>query len=47
VPIERDKFEDGIARPMHTVLAQNKINQLNIFVPMWDDALNRYIRELN
>lgn len=47
VPIDRDQFEDGIARPMHTVLAQNKINQLNIFVPMWDDALNRYIRELN
>lgn len=47
MPTERDKFEDGIARPKHTVLALNKIRQLSIIIRSWDEALTQYIHEIN
>jgi len=46
-PVERHGIDGKVSRPIYTSLNAEKIRGKGISLPFWQDAVNRYLRELN
>lgn len=46
IPVDRKGLDGKLKRPIYTVLSSKKVRSLGIKLPPWDDAVHRYMKQL-